>query len=351
MNNKIFGIIACILLITSYITIAENVEKTSTISLTKKISNTYIDDVPIWTKGNSWSYKIDNMIIDYEQEGQLIHLILETSNLQLNVIEVSTDSYITKINASLRGSGYIYVILDGDPVNITMDLKDTKLTGTIVFNKSDLGIKELNPILVGRLIVDIIEQPYTDKPIPKLPIRATINVITSLSTPLTIIDFPLNVSSIWGISSSNISINGTLKSPWLYLMYFVNNLARSNWNLSMKLALAVGIDEVTAQKISDMLLDILPIINISYVLQQYLEIGNVFETPEIPPILLCDSFEEITVQGKPYNAYNISVIGGLGNIYYAPSAGNIVKISGHFKDIIPFISDLNIELMETNFQP
>ena len=350
MNSKIFGIIVCILLMTSYITIAENTEKTSTISSYKKLSDaSFFADVPVWAEGKTWSYKIDDLTIDYEQDGQYIHVKLVTDKLQLTVIEVTTDSYIVQIEATTTGSGNAYINLGEGPINITLDLKETKLTGTIVFNKTDLGIKQLNPKLVGRLILDINEQPYNDKDIPPISIRSTIDLTTQLATPLTIIGFPLNVGNIWGIPSTNISVDGTIRSPWLYFLNFVNNLARSNWNIAMMFANQAGIDEATAQKISDMLEDILPVINISKVLQNYLEIGNAFETPEIPTIFFCESTEEITIQGNSYEAYNISGIGGFGNIFYAPSAGNIVKISGHFKDVIPFVSDLNIELIETNY--
>ena len=351
MNNKIFGIIVCVLLMTSYITIAENTEKTSTNSSIKKLSNTSLNaDVPVWIVGNTWSYKIDDLTIDFEKEGQYIHLKLVTDELQLTVIDVTIDSYIVQIKATTTGSGNIYIILDGDPINITLDLKETQLTGTIVFDKADLGIKQLNPKLVGRLIVNIIEQPYTDIKIPPISIRSTIDLTANLSIPLAIIDFPLNIGNIWGIPSTNLSVEGTIKSPWLYFLNFINNLAIKHWNIAMIIANQAGIDEPTAQEISSMLEDILPIIDISKVLQNYTEIGNVFGTPDIPPILGCGSIEDIFVQGNPYNAYNISTVGDLGNIYYASSAGNIVKISGHFKDVIPFVSDLNIELIETNYQ-
>jgi len=354
MNSKIFGIIVCILLMTSSITIAGNIEKTSMISSSKKISNASFDiDAPNWTVNKYWKFEIDDMTIDYEQEGQYIHLTLQTDELKLNVKDVKTDSYIVDIDAVLSGSGNAYINLGDGPINITLDLKDTKLSGTIVFNKTDLGIKELNPKLVGRLIINIIEQPYTNNTIPPIPIRATIDISTNLTTPLTIIDFPLNVSKIWGIPSTNISIDGTIKSPWLSFINFINNIARRPipWLIVVFIANTIGIDEETVTKISDILDDILPIIDISYVLTEYMKIGNYFETPEIPTIFICNSTENITIDGKTYNAYNISIIGGIGNIYYAPEAGNIIKISGHFKDIIPFISDLNIELKETNYQP
>ncbi|MGF3554157.1 MAG: hypothetical protein ACQXXF_02630 [Thermoplasmatota archaeon] len=123
------------------------------------------------------------------------------------------------------------------------------------------------------------------------------------------------------------------------------------WFILTIIANAKNIDISQLKIISDMLVDILPVINISYILTEYMKIGNIFETPEIPEIFMCEDLEEIIIQNKIYNAYNISVIGGIGNIYYAPDAGNIVKIIGHFKDILPFISDLNIELIETNYQP
>lgn len=355
MNSKIFGIIICILLMTSYITIAENIEKPSTTFSSKKISNITNDvDAPIWTVDNYWNFKIDDMTIDYEQEGQYIHLTLKTNELQLNVIDVKTDSYIVDIDAVISGSGNAYIILEDGPINITLELRDTKLSGTIVFNKSDLGIKELNPKLVGRLLINIIEQPYIENyTIPSISIRATIDLSTNLATPLTIIDFPLNVSNIWGIPGTNVSLDGTIKSPWLYFINLIHNIARRPipWLIVVFIANTLGIDEQTVKTISDMIYDILPIINISYVLQQYLEIGNYFEILEIPTIFICNGTENITIDGKTYNTYNISIIGGIGNIYYAPDAGNIVKISGYFKNIIPFISDLNIELMETNYTP
>lgn len=352
MNNKIFGIIVCILLMTSYITIAENIQTTSTnlsSSSLSKISSE--DDAPIWIENNYWNFKMYDVTIDYEENGQYIHVKLQSNKLTFTVNEVKSDSYVVGLDAVISGSGNAFIDIGDGPINISLNLQETKLSGTIVFNKSDLGIKEFNPKLVGRLIINIIEQPYTNKSIPQIPIRATIDVSTNLVTPLTIFDFPINISNIWGIPASNISLDGTIKSPWLTFINLVNNIARGPiaWQFVIFIANIIGIDEPTVKTISDLLNDILPIINISYFLQKYLEMDNIFDTPEIPTIFLCENLEEITVQGNTYNAYNISVIGGIGNIYYAPEAGNMVKISGHFKDIIPFVSDLNIELIETNY--
>jgi len=40
----------------------------------------------------------------------------------------------------------------------------------------------------------------------------------------------------------------------------------------------------------------------------------------------------VTVEAGTFDAYNISVMKGLGHIYYAPEVGNIIKISGHSID-------------------
>ena len=353
MNNKVFGIFICILLMTSYITLAGNNEKTSTVSMLNNLSDESFDtDLPVWEENDYWIYKVDTLSVDFEQGGQYIHVLLETDELKLEVLEVNTETYTVKIDATLNGNGQLFMNSKNGPINMTLNLTNTKLTGTIIFNKSDLGIKELNPKLDGRLSIDITEQHFVDFKIPKISFRATIDIFSDIATPLTFIDFPLDVNSTWGVPGTNISIDGTIRSPWLRVFNFVNNLLRLNWNLTFRILekLNITVDQEMIINVSDILHDVLPIINISHVLNDYLNISNCFEIQEIPSIFLCNNTENITVQGKTYNAYNISVIEGIGSIYYAEEAGNIIKISGLFKDIIPFISNLNIELKETNYQ-
>ena len=56
--------------------------------------------------------------------------------------------------------------------------------------------------------------------------------------------------------------------------------------------------------------------------------------------------DEITVLAGTYNAYNISVAEILGKIYYAPEVENIIKIAGQLGDLLPFMTGLEMELLE-----
>ena len=55
---------------------------------------------------------------------------------------------------------------------------------------------------------------------------------------------------------------------------------------------------------------------------------------------------------EPFEAYNISIFGtDLGNIYYSPEAGNIIKISGNFQQLLPSVSNINAELVAYEYTP
>ena len=173
----------------------------------------------------------------------------------------------------------------------------------------------------------------------------TIDVEVDFSTPFPIIDFPLNTSKFWGLPSVNITFDGTIESTWLKIFNTLNNIIRIPGIIEIIAALTDS-DPAMLHEVSDILKDIIPVINIGYVLNEYLGVENVIHLPQIPIIFMCNSTENITVDaGGPFNAYNISVLGGLGNIYYSPEVKNIVKIEGNFEDILPFISNINAELI------
>ncbi|MGF3554158.1 MAG: hypothetical protein ACQXXF_02635 [Thermoplasmatota archaeon] len=198
MSNKVFGILICTLLITSSIAVAGNIQTNSTnlSSTTSKIS--FDTNPPIWVEDNYWNFKMFDMTIDFEQDDQYIHIKLESKKLALNVNEVTTDSYIIGIDADISGSGDCFVDLGQGPINLSINFENVQLSGTIVFNKSDLGIKQLNPKLQGRFFIKINEIPELPIPIPDFPIPIKVNtdIFTNFSTPLTILEFPLNISNI-----------------------------------------------------------------------------------------------------------------------------------------------------------
>lgn len=359
MKNKLIGILVCLMLMTTFFAVAKNVEKETPNSERNSQATVAFGvtiPVPVWKDGDYWDYQINTIVIDLNQEGFLVHLALWTEKLSLKVVDDTGDSYTVEIKATINGNGFANMNFGDGPINVTGELKDTTLTGTILFNKSDLGIKHIQATLDGGIKLTVVQNPYIQLKIP-MNIPATINVSIDSSVPYPIIDFPLNVSNTWGLPATDISLDGTIKSPLLNLINLLNNCAQKRWNAVMfileilkKLGI-IEIDPAMLRIISDILVDILPIIDISYVLTKYAGIEPVFSFPEVPDIFICNNTENITVGGRTFFAYNISVGGGIGSMYYAPEAGTIVKISGRFKDIIPFVSDLNAELIGTNYQP
>ncbi|MBE3136616.1 MAG: hypothetical protein IMZ43_04375 [Thermoplasmata archaeon] len=353
MKKKLIGILVCMMLMTTFFTVAKNVEKDTLSSEPNSQATVTFGDtipVPVWKVGDYWDYQINTIVIDLDEEGFSVHISLETENLSLNVIDDTGDSYTVEIKATINGNGYAYMNFGDGPINITGELKDTTLTGNIIFNKSDLGIKHIEATLDGRIKLTVIENPYIPMKIP-MNIPATIIASADSSVPYPIIDFPLNVSNTWGLPATNISIDGTIQSIWLNIINWINTKARNHWRIVEIIAGFIDFDPDMLKIISDILADILPIIDISYVLTKYVGIEPVFAFPEVPDIFMCNNTENITVGGRTFFVYNISVGGGIGSMYYAPDAGTIVKISGRFKDIIPFINDINAELIETNYQP
>jgi hypothetical protein len=75
----------------------------------------------------------------------------------------------------------------------------------------------------------------------------------------------------------------------------------------------------------------------------------VFQTPAISDAFFCLNTENITVPAGTYEAYNITLVGGLAQCFYAPTAGNVVKIAGNLEEIIPYLKGINMELLSTNY--
>jgi hypothetical protein len=341
------------MLIATFFTVAKNVEKeTPNSEPHSQAMVTFGDDisVPVWKVGDYWDYQINTIVVDLDEEGFLIHITLETDNLSLNVVDDTDDSYTVEIKATLNGNGYANMNFGDGLINVTAELEATTLSGNILFNKTDLGIKHIEATLDGGIHLKVIENPYIQREIP-MNIPATINISVDGNVPYPIIDFPLNVSNTWGLPAINISLDGTIQSKWFNLIAWLNTIARNHWKFVELIAGFIGIDPAMLKIISDILADILPVIDIRYVLTKYAGVEPVFAFPEVPDIFICNNTENITVGGRTFFAYNISVGGGIGSMYYAPEAGTIVKISGRFKDIIPFVNDLNAELIETNYQP
>jgi len=279
------------------------------------------DDVPTWEKGTTWTYKLEEIIIDIEDEdnfpGVIIHVYGKIDNLPLKVAEVSDNSYKVTFDTRINGNCYVDVNQGEISIKVEGELIRTKLKGDITFRKSDLGIEKVNIQISGTLTAKI------SKPIslPALRFSANMEVNAEMSVPYAILDFPLNTEKSWGFPPTSISLDGTIKSPYLRLFNVMHGLARI-FNLIP--------DEL--KEISDITTELLPVIDIGKTLE-LLGVPNPLDVPEIPPIFSCSNQETIDVGAGTFDAYNISVIGGLGNMYYAPEVGT-------------FIDNINAELIK-----
>jgi len=353
MKKKIFGIFVCIILITSFLATAKNVEKKHVTPVPEEIDVFSFDEdnTPIWKIGNKWTYRLDSITVDFVEENLSIYLEGSVNNFPLEVDDVTEDSYVLKFEAPINGLFGFAGDLGVGPINLTGELKRTTIAGSITFNKTDLGIKQAHIVIDGRVKLQIIEIPYFPFPvIPPIPIPLTAILDINLGDPYPIIDFPINTSKNWGLPATNFSLTGTIESIWLKIINIINNMIRFPGVIKL-LGKFLSIDPIMLKEYSDILYNLTPVFDIKYVLDEYLG-GNVFEIPEVPPVFICLDRVNITVPAGTFYTYNIStLVKGLANIYYAPEAGNIVKIVGDFEDILPFISNINAELKSYQYTP
>jgi len=332
--KKILGILICIMLMTTFLTVAKNVDTVNKEQMIDEDSNTssFDDcvDVPVWEIGHWWKYKIEEIDISLEKENLSIDIYGEIDDLTFEVIDDTGGYYQLEIHqVEIRGNYAFFVDIGYGPINISGTLlhllKPTTLEGSILLNKSDLGIKQFNPKISGRLTVDNI----------LLSIPGTIDLHTHFDFPYAIIDFPFCVNQPWSLPASNVTFNGTIQSLWLRVLYLLNK------TLGRIFPPDPGVIPY---------LELLPDVNIGKLLK--LIYGtNVFHIPELLDIIICRNTEMITVPAGPFLAYNITINGmdGVANMYYAPEAGNLIKIAGNFEDVLPSISNICAELIDTNF--
>ena len=352
MKVKIITAIICMMLLTTFFAVANNVKDLDS----KKINNDTQQllfeevEVPVWETGDSWTFNIANMEFIIEDENISENLTIEINaqigEFTLEVVDDSGDTYqVGILETTIDGDFYLETNLGDGPILVTGQLEDTTLLGNLYFNKSDLGIVQFEGTVDGKLTVDIQEQPYFNKSIfPQIPIPATINIDVAMDNPLPIIHFPLNTSFlVWGIPALNATFGGTIESLWLNIFNFINQKIRQ-WNLIGLIATILGVDPQPIQDVSDIIDDILPVIDIEYVLQEYLGVENVLPIPEIPFIFYCNETAEITIPAGTFETYVINVAGGLGTIYYSPEVKNIIKMEGDFGEALPFLNDINAEL-------
>ena len=296
-------------------------------------------DTPVWGVGTEWKYKLNNIDITLsETEGRYIDFHLSSGNIKLKVMQKIGNRYLTEfITNDLDVSADVdfdFYIEDKEPIALKLFFEDATLEGTIQFDEATLGIEKIDAKL--SIVFDTSSLPIElpeilAKLIPTIPIEININAV--FDQPYILLDFPINTDSEWGLPAGNITIDGTVNSIWLRILNIVNKLAK-----------IIGMEFIPPE-----LEQFLPVIDLSEVLESFgfpstMEIPELEESFRKAPFI-CSDQKTISVEAGTFDSYKITVLSGMGDIYYSPEVKNIVKITGYIGNFIPYLEDIDIELV------
>lgn len=336
MKTKVIGIIISIMLMTTLFAVAKTQQTTTQEpSINNPVSSAYSADVPVWEIGDQWTYKIDTIALNFSQEGQIITLFLSVAQLPLTVTNDVGEYYTLTFDTMMNGQGQIYLDQGDGVVNVSLSFTSVKISGTVIIEKSTLGIKEISVSAdKQKLLIEIVELANIKVPafLNRISAKITLDATIICDTPVSLLAFPLDTAMVWNLTETNFSITGTIQSPWLNLIFLLNNIGK-----------LIGFELIQPEFAA-----LLPVVDLHDALTVFLG-DNTFLLPSITGAFFCLNKENITVPAGTYDAYNITVFGGAGQCYYASEAGNVVKIKGNFGDVIPYITTINMELLSTTY--
>jgi hypothetical protein len=263
-----------------------------------------------------------------------MNLSLTIAELPLTVISTTGDFYTLEFQTSVSGHFILNINTSKGPVSLSMTFSNVELSGNVLIEKSTLGIKEIAVAFNKEKFKLEIEQSYIPLPrfLQKISARLTMSMTGTFTTPVSLLTFPLSTGSSWDLASTNVTINGKIQSNWLYLLNFLNKIAK-----------LFGHEFIPPEFSA-----LLPIIDIGKALNA-LGSENVFKFPANTSTFSCPNTENITVPAGTYNAYTISFLEGNAQCYYAPTAGNVIKLTGNLEKIMHGFTNFNIELLSTNY--
>jgi len=325
------------MLLTTFLTVAQPIQKITPTAETKtQTTTTSMYDVPIWELNDEFTYKVNEISMNITDEAQSLRLDFSMDELPLIVTNTTGDFYTLTFNTAMNAFGYFNTNPGDGPVNISITIDDLPVQGQVLIEKATLGLKDFSLSFVDqkKFTFNIIEQPYLTLPnfLKKFTVKVTSNLDMESNTSVDLLTFPMQTGITWNLSSVNITANGLIESPLLNLIYLINYIL----NL---LNIEILPPEIAA---------LLPIIDVKEALTQLMG-GNWFEVPVIPYAFFCLNKENITVPAGVFEAFNITVLGGLGQCFFAPTAGCIILMTGEFQDVIPFFKNIDLELISTTY--
>ncbi|UCF12753.1 MAG: hypothetical protein JSW06_00455 [Thermoplasmatales archaeon] len=303
MKSKIVGILVCMMLLTTFLTVATNDDKGELIKIshTELNKSSFDDDVPIWENEDLWEYDIDTCQIQVNMSGQFMGLDLSMDNFILKVEGTTATSYQMSVSGRIKGT---LKYDDGAGTTINGSLFFTSIFGSLLMRQTDLAVEETIITIRGIALL-------TEHPLPlsfPIPFPATITVKTVHTTPRPILDFPLFDGKSGILPETFMSVNIKLESIVLKILH-------------------IFIADIPEEIILDTEMD-------------------------VPVLQYSATAEEVTVKAGIYDAYNIVFFEGLfGSIYYAPVAGNVVKVEANMDVPDQLMVAFNGELKNTNYLP
>ena len=309
-------------------------------------SGAFSVNAPVWSEGMEWKYKISNVDFTLDEvEGRYIDIHIKTGYLDLKVTEVTSEEYITSFSipvADLRIKINFWMKEGKKPIVISGDVTDAELKGTIRWDRENMGLKEIKGELTGKLDLSSLPLNLSGKPpflkfiLKLIPFYFTVDFQISFNQSYQLISFPLENNKSWGLSPVKATIDGTITSKWFYVAYILDRIAR------------IFGREIIPRDLANLL----PVIEIPKLLELY-EIPNEIDIPRVnDPIyhdihlFKCIGQKQITVDAGTFEASEISMVRGIGQIFYSPEVSNVVKIQGNFHEIIPIVENIEMELVE-----
>lgn len=266
MKDKIIGIILCMLLVSGLTVTAQTINQPS------EQTTSMDDDVPIWNVGDSWTYTVTDFTVDYDQGGQKIFVDGTIDDFIWTVESTAGSTYQVEFTGKINCQYDIILSSSTGTLHVTGTMKNTltSFSGTIVFTKSDLQIRDVSGEIKGITFGKIAPLPFA------LPLPFKMTVDGDLSQDFPLFDFPLSVPKFWNLP-----------------------------NIEATMRIRVG-----------GLFGLISIPMTFYV-----------EYPYTILAFYCKDQRDISVEAGVFNAYEIeSTFFDLFEYYYAPAVGNLIKI-------------------------
>jgi len=236
--------------------------------------------IDFWKVGDEWSYTVDDLFVNVDLGNQVLALDGAIDEVTLSVTDDSSSSYQLDFTGKVSADFSFDVLLDATRLKGSGTMTSfNSFQGSLTIGKTDLGISHLEGFLRGIAFIKLEPLPLS------LPIPFMVSAEVDLSNPYTILELPFTTGILKYYPSTEITVELTIGG-------------------------------------------IFGLIKIPFTIEE-----------ELPPIAYrCQGVHEVTVQEGTYDAYQLTALGL--NYYFAPEAGQIIKIEGDFGGMFSLAAEL-----------